>query len=324
MPRVSSHPAPAAAVAVVSWNTRDLLDACLTSLRPDADAGRIETWVVDNGSADGSADLVRERHPWARLLVLDDNPGFGAAVNAVADSTQTPWIVPSNADVAVEPDAIRQLLSAGEAHPEAGVIAPALVLGDGSTQHSIHPFPTVGNALLVHLGLGRLGGRRLALEGRVALDRGREVDWAHGAFLLVRREAWNAAGGFDPGLWMYAEDLDLCWRVRRAGFGVRYEPAARVRHHVAAATGRAFGAAREDRAQEAAYAWMLRRRGRARTLAFALVGATGSTLRAAVLTLGARLAPGRYTWRRDRARGFARRHRAGVATAARLRKQETI
>jgi GT2 family glycosyltransferase len=308
---------PPVAVAVVSWNTRDLLDRCLTSLRADHQAGRAEVWVVDNGSGDGSPALVRESHPWARLLERPDNPGFGAAVNEVAARTATEWIAPSNADIAVEPDALAALLGAGRRHPRAGVLAPALVLDSGEVQHSIHPFPTLGSTLAVHAGLGRLTGQRFAVEGRTRLDSSRQVDWAHGAFLLVRREAWDSAGGFDPAMWLYAEDLDLCWRVRRAGWTVGYEPSARVHHHVSAATQQAFGTGRDDRAQEAAYAWMLRRRGRARTAAYAAASLAGSATRAALLSVGARAAPERFSWRRDRARAFARRHRDGLAATRR-------
>lgn len=308
-----TEPAPPVAVAIVSWNTRDLLERCLRALRPDHDAGRAEVWVVDNGSVDGSAEMVRERHPWAGLIQRPDNPGFGGAVNDVAGRTRARWIAPANADTAVEPGALAALLGAGRRYPRAGVLAPALVLDSGETQHSIHPFPTLASTVALHVGLGRFTGQRLALEGRTRLESSREVDWAHGAFLLVRREAWDAIGGFDDSMWLYAEDLDLCWRARQAGWQVRYEPSARVLHHVSAATEQAFGSDRDDRSQEAAYVWMRRRLGRRRTLVYAAVSLAGSALRSAALGVAARAAPRRYRWRRDRARAFAGRHRRGLA-----------
>ena len=99
------------AVAVVSWNTRDLLRACLESLHADADAGRAEVWVVDNASADGSAALVRSAFPWVRLLALDENLGFGRAVNRVAARTATAWVAPANADVL---DGLQEQVDAGD------------------------------------------------------------------------------------------------------------------------------------------------------------------------------------------------------------------
>ncbi|HEV2754016.1 MAG TPA: glycosyltransferase [Solirubrobacteraceae bacterium] len=145
---------PPVAVAVVSWNLRERLDACLHSLRPDHEAGRADVWVVDNASSDGSAQLVRDEHPWARLIALEDNRGYGPAVNLVARRTRTPWVAPANADLRLEPGALAALLRAGEARPHAGVLAPRLLLADGRTQHSVHPFPAVRTTLAVNLGAG--------------------------------------------------------------------------------------------------------------------------------------------------------------------------
>ena len=302
-------------IAVVSWNTRDLLDACLRSLQADHGAGRADVVVVDNGSVDGSAALVRAAHPWAKVIERPDNPGFGAAVNDAAGRTRTPFVVAANADVAVTPGALPALLDAAARHPRAGIFAPRLVTPDGVTQHSLHPFPSLRTAAAVDLGLGRLvpGLRnRLALERHVDAAIQRPVDWAHGAFLLVRRETWDAVGGFDPEMWLYAEDLDLCWRARRAGWATWYEPAATVTHHVSAATEQAWGDARAERAQRAAYAWMNSRLGPGRTRVIAGLGMLGGGARVAALGLATRLAPSRYGWRRDRARRRHELHRAAL------------
>jgi GT2 family glycosyltransferase len=296
--------APAIAVAVVSWNTRDLLDACLRSLEPAAARGVAEVWVVDNGSSDGSQALVRERHPWARLVEPGENLGFGRAVNLVASRTRGDWVAASNADVEIAPDALERLLAAGAAHPEAGALAPRLELPDGSTQHSVYAFPSLALALVSALRLGRLApslARRYALFGH-APDGSAEVDWAVAAFLLVRREAFDAAGGFDDQQWLFAEDLDLGWRLARAGWTSRYEPGATVHHHESAATADAFGAERTLRAMSATYAWMARRRGLARTWAIAGVAFAANALEA-LLATGAR---------RERARFWMRVHRTGL------------
>jgi GT2 family glycosyltransferase len=292
------------AVAIVSWNTRDLLAACLESLRADADGGRAEVWVVDNASTDGSPDLVRGAFPWVRLLALTDNLGFGPAVNRVAAQTDAAWIAPANADVAVEPGALRALVAAGERDPGAGAVAPRLVLPDGSTQHSVYRFPTLPFTAAFNAGLYRVSRRArdaMLLEGMWDPDRPRVVDWAIGALLVVRRAAWDAAGGFDEAQWMYAEDLDLGWRLRRAGWHTRYEPAARVRHAASAATAQAWGDERTARWQRATYAWMLRRRGVARTRATAALNVGGALGRAALFP-GARRAN----------LGWARLHRVGL------------
>jgi GT2 family glycosyltransferase len=273
------------AIAVVSWNTSDLLAACLASLAAEHEAGRAEVWVVDNASSDGSAGMVREGFPWVRLLALDDNLGFGPAVDEVADRTHTAWVAAANADLEFEPGALETMLEAGRRDPRAGIVAPRLVLPDGSTQHSVHAFPTIPKTLVQAAGIERwspAAGDRLAVMGTFDANRRRRVDWAHGAFLLIRRDAWDAIGGFDRDQWMYAEDLDIAWRAREAGWLTRYEPAARVRHVVSAATAQAWGDDRARRSMAASYAWLERRRGAPRTRATAAINCLAAAARAAL------------------------------------------
>jgi GT2 family glycosyltransferase len=265
------------AVAVVSWNTRDLLRDCLASFAGEPLA---EVWVVDNASTDGSADMVRKEFPDVQLVALEENAGFGPAVNLVAARTATPFFAPANADIALRPGALRELLDAAERSPRAGILAPRLELPAGETQHSVYPFPTLPFTLAFNTGVATRYGDRLCLEGHWNPDRERDVDWAIGAFLVVRREAWDAAGGFDDQQWMYAEDLDLGWRVARAGYTTRYVPTARVRHHASAATTQAWGDERTLRWLRSTYAWQLRRRGLVRTRATALINVLGAYARA--------------------------------------------
>src|SRR5947209_179350 len=130
-------------VAVVSWNTRELLAECLSSLERDARGGIADVWVVDNASDDGSADLVERRFEWVSLIRSSRNLGFGPAVNLVAARTSSAWLAPANADVRITEGALRRLLAEGDRHPEAAVIAPRLLLPDGETQHSVYPFPSL-------------------------------------------------------------------------------------------------------------------------------------------------------------------------------------
>ena len=272
-------------VAVVSWNTRELLDRCLQSLEPDVRAGTAEVWVVDNASSDGSADMVRRRHDWVHLVALTENLGYGRAVNLVAERTVSPWLVLTNADVSLAPQAIGRLVAAAVADPGAGILAPRLVLPTGATQHLAWAFPTVGATVAQNLGPRLVPGRlaeRMALRGAWNPDRARRIPWAVGAFLLVRRAAWEEVGGFDPGQWMSAEDLDLGWRMREAGWATRYEPSAVVHHEESAATRTVWGADLPIHWQRCAYAWMLRRRGRARTVTVGTLNLTGSAARLAV------------------------------------------
>jgi N-acetylglucosaminyl-diphospho-decaprenol L-rhamnosyltransferase len=277
----------AVTVAVVSWNTKDLLDRCLRSLAAYAQSGQAEVWVVDNASSDASAEMVRERHPWVRLLALKENLGYGGAVNLVAGRTRSRWFAFANADVALEPGALEPLLAAGESDPGAGIVAPRLVLPNGETQHLAWAFPTLGATVAQNLGPRILPGRladRLALSGAWNPERPRRIPWAVGAFLLVRREAWNRVGGFDPQQWMSAEDLDLGWRMHTAGWATRYEPSAIVHHEESSATRSVWGDHLPIHWQRCAYAWMVRRRGRFRTAAVGLINLMGSALRLVLWT----------------------------------------
>ena len=310
------------AVAVISFNTRDLLEGCLHSLAADARKGRAEVWVVDNASVDGSAAMVRESFPWVRLVANPDNRGFGAAVNQVALRTDTPWIAAANADIELTPGALERLLHAGMRPPGAAALAPRLLLADGSVQHSIHSFPTVRLALAFNLGIHRFVpglGDRLGLLGYWDSNRPRRVDWAIGAFLLVRRSAWTQVGGFDPAQWMYAEDLDLGWRLDRAGWTTRFEPAAAVHHRASAATAAAWGEQRHERWLTSTYAWLLRRRGWWVARTVAVVNLAGAGVRWLTFDALARLAPTRFGPRRDAYGHWVDLHsRVGLSSARRL------
>ena len=269
-------------VAVVSWNTRELLDRCLRSLRAAADAGLAEVWVVDNASSDGSAAMVEERHPWAELIASEENLGYGRAINLVAERTSSPWLLIANADVALREGTLERLVQAGARDPRAGIVAPRLILPDGDTQHSVWPFPFVGPVTLANLGpraVPRSLGDRHTLLGHWDPDRPRRVPWAIGALLLIRRTAWDEVGGFDEAQWMSAEDLDLGWRMRDAGWATRYEPEAVADHEESAAVAQMWGAGLAVHWQRCAYAWMVRRRGRAATVAVGAVNAIGSAAR---------------------------------------------
>ena len=283
------------AIAVVSWNTRGELERCLHSLEPEVESGRASVWVVDNGSSDGSPDLVRERFGWATLEEPGENLGYGRAVNLVAERTDTPWVAASNADVALESGALERLLATAR-ESGAGAVAPQLILPDGSTQHSVYGFANFPSLIAFNTGLYRLVpglGNRMLVEGHWDPARARDVPWALGAFLLLRREAFDAAGGFDPAQWLYAEDVDLGWRLGQAGWRVHYEPAARVRHASGAAARQAFREQPYERWMAATYDWIERRRGRARRVATAAINLGGALLR------------------RDRA--WARIHRRGLS-----------
>ena len=307
---------PPICIAIVAWNTRELLSRCLNSMHSDVEGGLASVRVVDNGSTDGSRELVRSRFEWAELLQPDENLGFGRAVNLAAEDGTSPWLVAANADIELTPGALEALLEAGGSHPAAGAVAPRLLLPDGSTQHSVHRFPSPSLALRFGLGIHRISrrlGDRWCLEGCWDPDRPRWVDWAHGAFLMLRRDTFAEVGGFDPAQWLYAEETDLAWRLGRAGHPVRYEPRSVVRHAIGASTRQAFGPWELDRRRAtASYAWLARRRGVPTARLTALINLVGAAIRLLVFVPLARIAPARWGKARARSRRFLALHRRGL------------
>src|SRR4051794_16001235 len=133
--------APGVTIVVVSWNTRDLLAHCLRALAADADEGRAAVCVVDNASSDGSPELVEREFPWVTLVRSGGNLGFGRAVNlGVRRMPRTAWVAPANADLELEPGALRKLLDAAGGDARVGAVAPLLVGVDGEPQDSVYPF----------------------------------------------------------------------------------------------------------------------------------------------------------------------------------------
>ena len=223
---------------VVNYNAGDALVRCVSSLRG---AGIVDVVVVDNGSTDASIALLQARDPSSRVVRSPRNGGYGAGANLGARGTARELLFISNPDLVVEPEAIERLTAALDADPGAAAAGPMLLEPDGSVYPSGRSFPGLGDAL----GHGFVGlfwrGNPWTRRYRLLGDdqhRAREADWVSGAGFLVRRDAFQAVGGFDEAYFMYVEDVDLCWRLRRAGWRILYEPAARVAHEQGRSTSR--------------------------------------------------------------------------------------
>lgn len=228
---------PGVAAVIVNHDTRDELLACLDTLPA---GGADEVVVVDSGSSDGSADAVRAAHPDVAVVELP-NVGYGRAANAGVARTRAPVVVVANADTRFAPGSLAQLAATMAAEPDVGAAGPRVRYPDGRLQASARRMPTLteaaGHALL---GLWWPRNRWTRAYRMAGADPAapRDVDWLSGCALAVRREAFVSVGGFDPGYFMYVEDVDLGLRLRRAGWRLRYRPEAEVIHHVGASTGR--------------------------------------------------------------------------------------
>ncbi|NPV09229.1 MAG: glycosyltransferase family 2 protein [Anaerolineae bacterium] len=233
-------------VAIVSYNVRELLRACLESVfRCAGDEGlRARVWVLDNASADGSADMV-ERH-FAAVLVRRrvSNLGFAGGANAllVEGAGERAPLLLLNPDTEVRPGALTFLLEDVQALPRAGIVGPGLIYGDGSLQHSAFRFPGLVQTFLEFFPVNwRL--QESGLNGRYPLQERRPwpflCDHPLGAAMMLRPEMLREVGAMDSGFFMYCEEVDWCWRAWRAGWEVWSDPRAVVVHHAGQSTGQA-------------------------------------------------------------------------------------
>jgi N-acetylglucosaminyl-diphospho-decaprenol L-rhamnosyltransferase len=221
-------------IIIVNWNSKDYLSRALASVEASLRGIDHEVVVIDSGSFDGCEAMLRSRHPEVRFIQSERNLGFGRANNEAARSACGKVLLFLNPDTEVRGHAIEQLLDVLHATPGAGIVGPKLVNADGSVQDTcIRAFPTVLNQLLdsdllrLRFPNARLWGKQplAALDGVP-----RRVDAVSGACLMVRRVDFDAVGMFSNDYFMYAEDMDFCLKMRRAGLHAYYVPRAIVVH----------------------------------------------------------------------------------------------
>ncbi len=228
-------------VVIPSWNTRELLAACLSSLER-APKPATEVLVVDNGSTDGSAALVAERFPAAQLVRNETNEGFARATNRGLALARGRYVLFLNSDTEVLGDAMERLHRFLEEHREYAAAAPRLVHPDGRTQRTVQEFPNLWTPLFFATPLERWFPnsrelRRYFMREWPQED-SRDVDQPPAACLLLRREALDRVGNLDEELWLFFNDVDLARRLKADGWKTRYVAEAAVVHHVGASTSR--------------------------------------------------------------------------------------
>jgi GT2 family glycosyltransferase len=225
---------PDLSVVIVNRNTRALLRACLESLAIEPDQLSIQVIVVDNGSEDGSAEMVAHSFPEAVLLRNAGNTGFAFPNNqGLAESTGR-YVMLLNSDTEVRPGALATLVRFMDSHPDAGACGPLLRYPDGRVQPSCSSFPTPWAHFCDITFLDRLFPRSRRFAGMItsfAHDRTALVEQPAGAALLVRREAIEQVGALDERFAIYYNDVDWCYRIHLAGWKICFVHDAEVIHH---------------------------------------------------------------------------------------------
>jgi N-acetylglucosaminyl-diphospho-decaprenol L-rhamnosyltransferase len=226
-------------VVIASYRAKHYLHRCLESIRKHPPGVPLTVRVIDNASGDGIADMVRTDFSEVVLTANAENRGFAAATNVGIEAGEAPFILALNPDTQLMDGVLDRLLGVMSEHPEVGICGPLLQQPSGRLDRAAsRSFPTPLSSIGHFVNLGRRRHVPAALRGYVApTDRSGPVDAVNGAFMLIRRQALEEVGLFDQGYWMYMEDLDLCYRMREAGWLTWFEPSVWSEHVKGGSTG---------------------------------------------------------------------------------------
>lgn len=227
-------PKPTLSICIVSWNVADDLRGCLRSLFEQDQGIDYEVIVVDNGSRDGTSEMLRREFPQVRRVENRDNRGFGTANNQGVRLAGGGHLLFLNPDTLVHPGALAKMVAFLQDRPEVGVVGPKLLSADGSLQPAARRFPGWGvffhqHTPLKHLHLFKGANDRYKMRD-FSWTETAEVEVVSGAALLIRREALAKVQGFDEGYFMFFEEIDLCRRVKQSGYQVFFLSEAVITH----------------------------------------------------------------------------------------------
>lgn len=224
-------------IGVITWNAKALLEQLLDSVYESVNNVQFEVVVVDNGSADGTLEMVKGRYPEVVLLENPENLGVAPARNQLLSKARGRYILSLDVDTTlIRKGAVETLVSVMDEHPEAAIGGPKLVYKDGSLQLSCRPFPSPLNILIEGTFLKNYFPRSRYVKEYTLEDWNhnqlREVDWMYGAALMIRASVLGEIGCFDEEFFYLYEDIDLCFQARARGYKVLYIPEAMICHHL--------------------------------------------------------------------------------------------
>lgn len=222
-------------IIIVSWNVRDYLKSCLTSIAPIRYELAMEVIVVDSDSNDDSVVMVRADFPWVRLIECGNNVGFPKGNNLGIQNASGRFLLLLNPDTEVLGEALSQMVVYLHNNKEVGFVGPQLLNPDGSIQSSRRRFPSVATAAFESTWLQPYAPRRMMQQyyaEDLPFDAPVDVDWLVGACLMTRRDLIEQIGTMDEAYFMYSEELDWCRRAKDAGWRVVYLPSAQVTHQI--------------------------------------------------------------------------------------------
>ncbi|MFQ5862621.1 MAG: glycosyltransferase family 2 protein [Candidatus Brocadiales bacterium] len=216
-------------VVIVNWNTRDLLEDCLASLYKTVRNLSFDVYVVDNGSTDGSVETLREKFPEVRLTRNKENRGFTMANNQALRGIQTPYVFLLNTDTVLLEGTVEGMVSFLNTHPDVAIVAPQFINRDGSKQNTFDNFPSLTTELL-NKSLLRICFPGRYPSKRVDYKEPLEVESVLFAGVILRQDVFRQVGFFDEDYFVYLEDSDTCFRIKKAGWRCFYLPNLQMYH----------------------------------------------------------------------------------------------
>jgi len=221
-------------LVILSFNKRDLTASCLTSIYKHVPEKKFEVIVVDNASSDDSVSYIKKHFPKVKLIANQENSGFAGGCNLGAKEAKGEYLLFLNNDALVSDNPLTKMLQVFSSYPKAAIVGGLLANHDGSLQRSFGAFYTVLNVMYL-LFAGESGElKRFKSQDIVS------TDWVSGGFMMVKRDIFEGAKGFNESYFMYIEDMDLCYRVKKEGYGVYNTPFARVEHLGQGSTNKSF------------------------------------------------------------------------------------
>jgi GT2 family glycosyltransferase len=225
---------PDVSVVVISYNTREMTRACISSVYLNVGNLRSEVIVVDNNSQDGSISMVRDEFPDTLVIANDANLGFARANNQGFRIAQGKYVLLLNSDTIILGDVLQQSVSYMEAQDDVGAMGCRVLNTDRTMQPTCSGYPTLARLLLMTLGLDRLPGLKVydsyLLRGWQR-DTERDVEVISGCYLLVRRKIIDQIGGLDENFFFFGEETDWCLQMRNAGWRLKFSPVGEIVHH---------------------------------------------------------------------------------------------
>ncbi len=223
-------------ILIVNYNTRQLTLDCLRSVYASETEFTYEVIVIDNDSKDDSVQAIRQEFPLVRLIENTENTGFAKANNQGMEAAQGRYVLLLNSDTVIQRDTLQTMVAFMDRNPIMGASGCKIILPDGSLDKACkRGFPTPSASFYYAFGLSKLFPNEPRFNqyqlGYLDPDQEYPVDCLVGAFMLVRRETIEQVGGLDETFFMYGEDIDWCYRIKQAGWGIHYYPRTTIVHY---------------------------------------------------------------------------------------------